>query len=207
VLSVGALLVSFFEVSAIRDEQRTQVWPYVELSTRYRSDGYEIVAPNKGIGLARIRRATLTCDGAPVTDLDTLIVDRLGEDNAFSYDLYRASDISQSVMSADESRLLLAFRGSRELAGCRKPGMDVLASRSATVRCTTTAGARRRTPANRSASMPALPLQRTEYVGNSQATSDPDDLLPDLRTADTDWLVRPRLIHWAGLAGMRRSGG
>ncbi len=107
-LSLLALFVSVLEVSAMRDEQRIQVWPYVEVSTRYSAEGYAVIATNKGIGPARIRTAELTFDGERVESLDELIVNTLGEDDAFSYELYRASDPSRSVMSADESAQLFA---------------------------------------------------------------------------------------------------
>jgi len=48
----------------------------------------------------------LTFDGEVVDDLDALILETLGEEDAFSYDLYMAVDISRSVMSPDESTLV-----------------------------------------------------------------------------------------------------
>ena len=107
-LSMLALFVSVLEVSAMRDEQRVQVWPYVEVSTRYNAEGYAVIATNKGIGPARVRTAELTFDGEPVDSLDELIVSILGEEDAFSYDLYRASNPARSVMSADDSAQLFA---------------------------------------------------------------------------------------------------
>ncbi len=106
VMSIGALLVSVFEVSAIRDEQRIQVWPYIEVTTNYSSEGFKLLAINKGIGPARVRTVELTFDGQPVDNLDQLIVDTIGEEDAFSYDLYRSSDISQSIMSPEEEAIL-----------------------------------------------------------------------------------------------------
>ena len=58
-LSVFALLVSVLEVSAIRDEQRVQVWPFIELELSYSAEGFELRASNKGIGPARIRGITM----------------------------------------------------------------------------------------------------------------------------------------------------
>ncbi len=107
-LSVAALLVSVFEVSAIRDEQRIQVWPFVQLSQGYNSEGFELRASNKGIGPARIRGVTMRLDGEVVDELDDLIVRAVGEENAFSYEMYRTSDINRSVMSADEQVTLFA---------------------------------------------------------------------------------------------------
>ena len=107
-LSVAALLVSLLEVSAIRAEQRVQVWPYVQLDTRYSADGYAIVATNKGIGPARVRIVEISFDGDVVDDLDQLIVDSIGAENAFSYELYKSSNPTRSVMSADERISLFA---------------------------------------------------------------------------------------------------
>ena len=106
VMSFGALLVSVLEVSAIRDEQRIQVWPYVSVDANYSEAGYRLIAVNKGIGPARVRTLNVTYNGEPVGSLDQLIIDTVGEEDAFSYDLYQASDIGQSVMSPDESRIL-----------------------------------------------------------------------------------------------------
>ena len=41
-LSLAALAVSVFEVSAIRDEQRIQVWPYIQIETRYGPEGLRL---------------------------------------------------------------------------------------------------------------------------------------------------------------------
>ncbi len=107
-LSVAALLVSVLEVSAIRAEQRVQVWPYVQLDTRYSADGYAIIATNKGIGPARVRSMEISFDGEVVDDLDQLIVDSIGAENAFSYELYKTSNPTRSVMSPDEGISLFA---------------------------------------------------------------------------------------------------
>lgn len=106
VLSLSALFVSIFELSAIRTEQRVQVWPYVEVEASYGPEGFAVTAANKGVGPARVRSSVLTFDGEPVADLDALILETLGPEDAFSYDLYRTRDISRSVLSADEEATL-----------------------------------------------------------------------------------------------------
>lgn len=106
VLSLCALAVSVFEVSTIRDEQRIQVWPYVELSEYYGPDGFRLEAVNKGIGPARVRTVTLSFQGKVYDDLDELILNTVGEDNAFSYDLYRTSELARTILSPEESATL-----------------------------------------------------------------------------------------------------
>ncbi|MDJ0940419.1 MAG: hypothetical protein QNJ00_11715 [Woeseiaceae bacterium] len=102
-ISVSALLVSVFEVSAIRDEQRLQAWPYVTVGTGYNAEGFRITAVNKGIGPARVRSVTWTFDGEPFEQIEPVIEAVVGEERAFSYELYRASGLEQIVMSPDEA--------------------------------------------------------------------------------------------------------
>ena len=101
-LSIAALLISVMEVLAIKDEQRAQVWPYLEVSESYSGDGFSLYVSNKGIGPARVRSAHMLLDGEVVTDLDAASLDTLGEADAFGYDLYRSSNPAPGVMSPDE---------------------------------------------------------------------------------------------------------
>ncbi len=113
-LSICALLVSVFEVSAIRDETRFQVWPFISIGTGYSSEGFRIGIENKGVGPAKIRDITFTFDGerldAPSRSamFNALIEKTLGEAEKFDYGLYRMSDPEGGVMSADESTDLFA---------------------------------------------------------------------------------------------------
>ncbi len=107
-LSILALMVSVLEVSAIREDQRVQVWPYMAIASSFGPNGYALEAINKGIGPARVRTMEVLFDGEPVDNIDELIVETVGEEDAFSYDLYRTSNIAQSVMSADEKATLFA---------------------------------------------------------------------------------------------------
>ena len=113
-LSICALLVSVFEVSAIRDETRFQVWPFIAIGTGYSSEGFRILVENKGVGPAKIRDVSFTFDGerleAPSQSamFNALIERTLGEEEKFDYGLYRMSDLEGGVMSADESTDLFA---------------------------------------------------------------------------------------------------
>ena len=106
VLSLAALGVSVFEVSTIRDEQRMGVWPYIQLASRYNAEGFALLASNKGIGPARVRHVEVRYEGKVYEQLDELILNTIGPENAFSYDLYSTSDPTQSVLSPDEQVLL-----------------------------------------------------------------------------------------------------
>lgn len=106
VLSLSALGVSVLEVSAIRDEQRVQVWPYVELTENFNAEGFGLYAINKGIGPARIRTLSMSFQDQVYDNLDELILNTLGEENAFSYDVYRSSNPARSVMSPGQEVVL-----------------------------------------------------------------------------------------------------
>lgn len=113
-LSICALLVSVFEVSAIRDEVRFQVWPFVSVGTGYSSEGFQVRLENKGVGPAKIRAIEYSWDGQPVQAerrsdvLNELVRRAVGDEEAFDYGFYRMSDPEGGVMSADESTSLFA---------------------------------------------------------------------------------------------------
>lgn len=109
-LSVAAILVSLLEVSAARDQQKSSVWPYVDIKGSYSEQGFEIGLTNKGVGPARLGAVNLLLDGKPVTDLDTVILELVGKENAFSYENYRASNPSFNVISRTESVNLFSVR-------------------------------------------------------------------------------------------------
>lgn len=101
-ISVVAMLVSLMEVSAIRTQQRAEVWPYIAVSTGYNSDGFTLTLENKGVGPALMHTVVLLRDGAPIEDLDALVLETVGADDAFSYDTYRTSNPSNSVLAPGE---------------------------------------------------------------------------------------------------------
>lgn len=107
-ISVFALGVSLFEANTQRVQQRASVWPHIEISPRYTPNGYSIEIMNKGVGPARLGDVQLSFNGQRYADLDALIVAIVGPENAFSYELYRSSDVSQLVMSAGEQQVLFS---------------------------------------------------------------------------------------------------
>ncbi len=113
-LSICALLVSVFEVSAIRDETRFQVWPFISVGTGYSSEGFRIGIQNKGVGPAKIRDVSFYFDGQLLEGrsqgeiLNDLVARTLGEEEKFDYGLYRMSDPEGGVMSADEATELFS---------------------------------------------------------------------------------------------------
>lgn len=102
ILSIVAISISLLEVSTMRTQQRASVWPYLEIAQRYSGDGFQITLKNKGVGPALIKDFSMMLDGKPAPNLDKMIVDVVGEENAFSYDIYGSSNPSNGVVSARE---------------------------------------------------------------------------------------------------------
>ena len=109
VISLSALGVSVFEVTSLKDQQKASVWPYLEISSRYSGEGFEVTLTNKGIGPALLGDVVLTQDGkdiASTDELDALIIETIGAERAFSYDTYRARNASSSVLAPGEQVVL-----------------------------------------------------------------------------------------------------
>jgi len=108
ILSIVAISVSLLEVSTLQTHQKASVWPYLEISQSYTGDGFAMKLCNKGVGPALIEEFTMTLDDRPVSSLDKMIAEVVGEENAFSYDVYRSSNPSNGVISANEEVTLFS---------------------------------------------------------------------------------------------------
>ncbi|MEM1193486.1 MAG: hypothetical protein AAGH42_08870 [Pseudomonadota bacterium] len=108
VVSCLALAVSILEVSTIRTHQRSSVWPFVSIEQDYSSEGYAIALRNKGIGPARMHEVIMTLDGKPYGELDRLILDAVGKEDAFSYDVYSGRNPANSVIAAGSAVTLFS---------------------------------------------------------------------------------------------------
>ena len=102
ILSTVAIVVSLLEVSAMRDHQRASVWPYLSVKQSYFNNRFSLTIENKGVGPALLETVDWRFDGEPITDLDQLILDTVGEELTFSYDTYRTSDPSNDVLARGE---------------------------------------------------------------------------------------------------------
>ncbi|MEM9173087.1 MAG: hypothetical protein AAGA84_10320 [Pseudomonadota bacterium] len=103
VLSVAALFVAIIEANTTRDMAKAEAWPFLSVGPSYNSEGFSLLAVNKGVGPARIRDFVVSLRGKPVENLDQMILDVLGPEEAFSYDRYRSGLASSAVVSAGET--------------------------------------------------------------------------------------------------------
>lgn len=106
IISLTAMLVSLLEVNTSRAQQRAAVWPHMEIVQSFQESGYRLLVTNKGVGPALMGDIVLLYEGEPVTSLDELILNTVGEENAFSYDRYSSTDPSGRVMAPGETTTL-----------------------------------------------------------------------------------------------------
>ncbi|MEM1150458.1 MAG: hypothetical protein AAGI03_07850 [Pseudomonadota bacterium] len=108
ILSMIAIAVSLLEVSAMRDQQRASVWPYLSIQQTYSGDRFNMTIENKGVGPALIDHVDWRIGGEPVVDLPKVILDTVGPELAFSYDTYRSTNPSNDVMAPGEVVVLFS---------------------------------------------------------------------------------------------------
>jgi hypothetical protein len=109
ILSIVAISISLLEVTTMRTQQRAAVWPYIMITQSYSQGTFAISLQNKGVGPALVKDFSILLDGEPAPDLDKLIAEVVGEEDAFSYDIYRASNPSNGVISPRESVNIFSF--------------------------------------------------------------------------------------------------
>ncbi len=107
-ISLIALAVSLYEATLLNGQRRAEVWPYVEISTRYSGDGFRIEMNNRGVGPAIIRTMAVQVDGEPVEDFREAILSVLGPDDAFGYERFRTEALGPGVLEASGSRALFS---------------------------------------------------------------------------------------------------
>lgn len=106
-ISVCALVVSFYEVRIMRTQQEASVWPYLLLGQNYNSEGFAITAMNKGIGPAKIESLILRVDGEPLDTLNQLFVETVGLEHKFNYNNYSVNGINETVLEPGYDKHLL----------------------------------------------------------------------------------------------------
>ena len=103
ILSIAAIFVSLMEVSAMRTQQKATVWPSISLQQGYNSEGFQLSLTNKGVGPALLGDLALYLGSTEISDVDRAILNTLGEERAFSYDVYSMNNPSGGVVAAGES--------------------------------------------------------------------------------------------------------
>lgn len=98
IISLCALVVSFYEVRIMRTQQEASVWPYVVMEQQYSGEGFAIEAANKGLGPAKIESFRVWAKGKPVFGLNEIFEVLIGEDHGITYNDFSVNDINKSVL-------------------------------------------------------------------------------------------------------------
>ena len=97
-ISTLTLFVYIRQANIMQDQQRTSVWPYVEVLPSWGPHGLYLVAENKGVGPALVKDVIMTLDGKRIGDLDSVFL--LAMDTTFTE--YGYSTLNGRVLAAGE---------------------------------------------------------------------------------------------------------
>lgn len=125
VLGLCALGISLVEINVMRSEQRAEVWPYLQIQTRYNQEGFAIEIENRGTGPARIQSAIMRIDNEVVRDWPVIITKVLGEGHGVDYSVYRTGRLQKQVFSSGAEQNLFSVPWTDETRRLVK-GLDAL---------------------------------------------------------------------------------
>ena len=108
IISLAAMFVSIYEASILKSQQTSMVWPYLDLSQQYDSNGFAIEISNKGTGPAIITSVQVDYNGLPVESID-ILMDSLNPNRTFGYDILRNSTLGNQVFMSGEKRIVFGL--------------------------------------------------------------------------------------------------
>ena len=97
-ISLCALVVSFYEVRIMRTQQKASVWPFVVMGQQYSGKGFAVEAANKGLGPSKIESVRVWVRGKQVNELDQIFEELLGPDHGITYNDFGVNGINKSVL-------------------------------------------------------------------------------------------------------------
>ncbi|SFR55224.1 hypothetical protein SAMN04490243_2868 [Robiginitalea myxolifaciens] len=108
IISLAAMFISLYEASIMKSQQASMVWPYLDMSQQYNSDGFAVEISNKGTGPAIITSVQVDYKGQPVESMD-ILMDSLNPNRTFGYDILRNSTIGNQVLMSGEKRIVFGL--------------------------------------------------------------------------------------------------
>lgn len=114
VISIIALFTSIYEANIMESQQKAMVWPYFKLQPAYNSEGFRLVASNKGTGPALIRSLEVSYKGKAMSSLDELL-DAIKPDRTIGYEVIKVSEVNNNVFQNGESTIVLFLPWSDEV--------------------------------------------------------------------------------------------
>jgi len=117
-ISLCALIVSFYEVRIMRSQQKASLYPHLQISEQYGPDGFAIEAKNKGIGPAKIESLRVLVEGVPQVNLPDVFDKLLGLNHSINWNIYTVNTINYLVLEPSYDKPLFRVEwneDSREL--------------------------------------------------------------------------------------------
>ena len=108
IISVVAMFISIYEANILKSQQTSMVWPYLDISEQYNSDGFAIQISNKGTGPAIVTSVQIDYNDTPIENIDVLM-DSLNPDRTFGYDILRNSTIGNQVFMSGEQQVIFGL--------------------------------------------------------------------------------------------------
>lgn len=108
-ISLCALVVSFYEVRIMRTQQKSSVWPHVQIGQSYNAERFALNVVNKGVGPAIIKSVKLMVDGNPNKNLNGLFNKTIGEGHGLSYANIKVGGINDQVLEAGYNKFMLSM--------------------------------------------------------------------------------------------------
>lgn len=104
-ISVLALVVSIYEASLLKVQQRAMVWPYLRIDEKYNSEGFGLTISNNGTGPAIISSVEMKYKDDFVKNYEELAALMFPEQDV-GYDIINTNIINQTVIRNGERRSL-----------------------------------------------------------------------------------------------------
>ena len=108
IISLVAMFTSLYEANIMKSQQSAMIWPYVDMSQQYDSDGFAIEISNKGTGPAIITSVQVDYNGIPIENID-MLMDSLNPNRTFGYDILRNSTIGNQVFMSGEKNIVFGL--------------------------------------------------------------------------------------------------
>jgi hypothetical protein len=108
VISIIAMVTSIYEANILKAQQKSMVWPYLDVGIEYDSQGFSAKVYNNGSGPAIVHSLEIRIDNKPVKDIFDL-VNTLLPDNSLGYDVLRQSKVNKYVFRPSQEVELLGF--------------------------------------------------------------------------------------------------
>lgn len=108
VISIIAMLISIFEASIMKSQQKAMVWPYLKASEQYDGNGFGIRVTNKGTGPAIVTSVQVDYNGSPMENIE-MLMDSLNPNRTFGYNILTNNSLGDQVFMSGEEKMVFGL--------------------------------------------------------------------------------------------------